>query len=169
MEVNYFNYLLRVLKYNQKAFTALYNYYFPRIVVHISNVFNDEKLGEDIAQEFFIKLFKMNYSKFVVYPTAWVYKICDNLAKDVLKKEIPTSEYDDNSENRVNFDESFVANCELTEKLTQLNDVTQRIIYLIYWEGYSLKEISELLKIKYSTVRQLYSRGLKKLKKIYEL
>jgi RNA polymerase sigma-70 factor (ECF subfamily) len=169
MEVNYFNYLLRVLKYNQKAFTALYNYYFPRIVVHISNVFNDEKLGEDIAQEFFIKLFKMNYSKFVVYPTAWVYKICDNLAKDVLKKEIPTSEYDDNSENRVNFDESFVANCELTEKFTQLNDVTQRIIYLIYWEGYSLKEISELLKIKYSTVRQLYSRGLKKLKKIYEL
>jgi len=57
-----FNELLGKIKCKENgaaAFTALYRFYFPRIVAHIKSRYKKYgHLGEDIAQDFFLKLLK---------------------------------------------------------------------------------------------------------------
>ncbi len=44
-------------------------------------------------------------------------------------------------------------------------DVTeQKITEMYYWEGYKLKEIAEILGLKYSSVKQKHKRLIKKIK-----
>lgn len=54
---------------------------------------------------------------------------------------------------------------DLYEELQKLDDESRSIIEKVYWEGYSQKEVADILGIKYSTVRQKHSRAVKRLKK----
>lgn len=148
-----------------KCFDKLYFFYYPKIVAHIYFKFHNKSLAEDIAQDFFLKLLDKGVDCPIEYPTAWVYTVCDNLAKDVIKKDkkyalslenLKLSEPDDAFENAL-----FG---EYRNSLKTLDTQTHDIIIKHYYEGYSLKEIAEILGLNYSTVRQKCSRGLKKLK-----
>ncbi len=166
MDKKKFNSLIKKISFDESAFEDIYKFYFPRIQLFIGRKYNDYRLGEDIAQEFFMKLGSLNIDKKIENPIAWVYKVCDNLAKDKLKKEILASEIIDNLCCE-SLEGNYIFHNELNEYLSQLNEKTKKIIYLVYWEGYKLKEISQIMNINYVTVRQLHSRGLKKLKKLY--
>lgn len=166
MDARKFNKLISRIE-TQKAFSVLYEYYFPKIVSHIYFQFKKRELGEDVAQEFFLKLLHKKPSDYIEHPNAWVYVSCDNIAKDFLSDEkrynmaYSTAEVDKQ-------DELFkkVLYGEYRQQIEQLDEDTRRIILMYFYEGYSLKEIAATLEINYSTVRQKCSRGLKKLKKI---
>ena len=145
-----------------KNFNKLYKFYYPKIVNHIYFKFHNKSLGEDIAQDFFLKLLHNGVNSYIEHPTAWVYTVCDNLAKDVLKKnDLPLessalSSPDDTFENML-----FG---EYKNRIKELDAQSRDIILMHFYEGYRLKEIAEILQINYNTVRQKCSRGLKKLK-----
>lgn len=64
-----------------------------------------------------------------------------------------------------NFDyEALIDDEEVKSKFETLDEVTQKIYYLHFWEGYSFKEISEELNLNYNTVRVKAGRGYKKMK-----
>ena len=170
MDKNKFNFYLKNLNKKQRYLEEIYLFYFPKIVIHINRKFNKQISGEDIAQDFFIKLKNYSYKDFIESPISWIYKISENIAYDKLRKQKKALVFNEAINNDLEFcfeqlDFIYEFNC-LKEKLKIFDIITQRIIYLVYWEGYNLKEISLMLNTNYSTIKQKHNRCLKKLKKI---
>lgn len=162
-----FNYCLRELKNEEKAFKKLYVFYFPKIVFHIFYIYRNKDFGEDVAQEFFLKLLDIEDVGKVECPNAWVYTVAENIAKNIFNREkanlsdpldeVQTSAFDTYT---------YQLYGEYWEKLNKLDDVTRKIIMMKVFEGYRFKEIADELNMKTDTARQKYCRGLKKLKKM---
>ena len=99
------------------------------------------------------------------YPTAWVYKCCDNIALKILKSQDVFVELNENivaDTCPTPIDTSLYGEFEAI--IRDLDETTQKIIRLIYIDDYSYKEIAKILGIKYGTVRQKHSRAIIKLK-----
>lgn len=169
LEVKRFNKLLRQAKYNEKAFDELYSFYYSRIIKHLQ-VRYGRPLSEDVAQEFFINLITQDKDyNYVNSPTSWVYACCENIAK---RKIVYDSRYSlcgddiDGGIKSVNLLKQIDSSDEVERLLSIFDDETKQIIYLVYWEGYNLKEVSEILGKSYTAVRKRYSRAMKKMKKL---
>ncbi|MEG2086463.1 MAG: RNA polymerase sigma factor [Clostridia bacterium] len=156
-----FNYLIKHLKTDSRAFEALYGFYFDKIVCHISRVYG-KTFACDVAQDFFTKLYNMEIKESIKYPTSYVYKICDNIAKDYITENPICEELTENEIEDVLL--SLEDRADVYQALLMISDEERNIIYLCIWEGYSLLEISELLHLPYAATRKKYSRSLKKLK-----
>lgn len=167
MEAFEFNYHLKNLKANSNSIEKLYNFYYCRIIQHLGKTYGYE-IAKDAAQEFFIKLINVSEKQgYVFNPTSWVYACCENIAKRKLYYEsrfIPTGD--------IRVEEEFTCEEQLYGDLyavmKNLDDDSQSIIKLFYWEGYNLKEISQILGIKPATIRKKHSRAIKKMKKLIE-
>ncbi len=162
MEKTKFNQLLKNYKTDRESFIKLYEYYYHRIVFHIAFKFSKD-IAEDVAQEFFVKLMRIEIEEDIEYPTTWVYTVCDNLAKTLVKKF--------KSYEQLTGDEFYEFSSNIAERemikdaLSILDELDKKIIAMYYWEGYSLKEIAEILKYPYETIKKRHSRALKKIQK----
>lgn len=122
--------------------------------------------AEDIIQESFIKGFeKINQIKEELSLGAWLKRIVVNASLDNVRKRknerwVDEMQISDEETEELEFDDcstlsvEFIKNCinELKEKY--------RIILVLYMiEDYNHREISELLGLKESTVRNQYRRG----------
>lgn len=163
-----FNTLLKNI-HNAKFLEKLYNYYFSRIVLYISQKYNNSELiAQDVAQEFFLYLIKLEKKPFIKNPTAWVYTCCDHIVIKKLKKETLTTPL---------FEEALITESLTIEEdlygifydtIKQFDIVTQQIIKLVYIYGYSKEETAKELQLKSSTIRQKHRRAIKKLKSFYK-
>lgn len=165
MEKRRFNRLLKKIKRDEKAFDAIYDFYYKRIVYHLSRNYGKE-LAEDIAHEFFLKLIKNNkeYNK-IEKPTSWVYRCCENLAKTAIKKKSYNMPIEDNAV-KSNFDFANIRNAEIRETISALDEISKKIVYLHYWEGYAFSEVAEIVGLSYDAVRQRHKRLKKYLSKV---
>lgn len=162
MEARSFNRLLKSIKNDENSFNELYRFYARRIVYRLSLTYGRE-LAEDVAHDFFLKLIMPDHEyQYIDRPTSWVYACCDNIAKTKIKSEFKY----------VPLDASIECPCiddlvppDLQSAFNELDEITCKILKLYYWEGYNLEEISEMLNIKYATVRKKHSRAKAKLKK----
>lgn len=164
-----FNKLIKKIRYDTKAFDKLFAFYHDRIVNRLKHIYG-ETVAEETAQDFFMKLIMGGIKvEYINYPTSWVYKCCENIAKRKIYYE--SKEYEvladsiDNSENDLYERQDIII--VLNDKLKDLYEDTQKIIVLHYWWGYTFKEISEILGINSGTVRTKHFRALLKLKKVF--
>ena len=166
MEASHFNRLLKSISKDEKSFNELYEYYGRRIVFRLTRVYGKE-IAEETLHDFFLKLIKHEGKyEYIQKPTSWVYTCCENIAKTKITTE---------SRQSVLWEEYYIPevyenieNVGLKEALSQLDDITYRIIYLYYWSGYNLEEISEIMGLNYATVRQRHKRAKTKFEKILE-
>ncbi len=119
--------------------------------------------AEDISQEAFLKLFLSDeYFETAENVKAWLIRVTINLSKNLLKtswrrrraeldKEIP---YESEME------------CAISEYICKLKPDYSIVIHLFYYEGYSIKEISEICRISSSAVRTRLTRARNQLKKL---
>jgi len=122
--------------------------------------------SDDIAQNVFIKLYR--YDKDFVTEDAlkaWLIRVAINEAKDLLKSAW--------AHNRGDLDESLAApdyddDIGVYDYVKNLKPKYRTVIYLHYYEGYSTKEISKLLKMPQSTVTTQLNRARKQLKEDIE-
>ncbi len=166
MDVVEFNLMLKGLANDNKAFEALYDFYFTRIIIHIRRKFPDAS-ADDVAQEFFLQLIKTTKFRYVKSPTAWVFACCDNIAKRMLMGGIPSVPLfaPENYSLSENFMEIEMLDDEMKHVFDMLGDeCTKKIFYLYYWEGYNLREIAKILSLKPNTVKQRHARAINKLK-----
>lgn len=89
MEEKRFNRLLERYKYSHEAVKELYEYYYPIIVRYINRQFRGEVAGQDVAQQFFLKLFQMKSYK-IRAPNAWVRTVTRNIAISNTIKKVTT-------------------------------------------------------------------------------
>jgi len=118
--------------------------------------------AEDVMQDVFIKLLYSSpdfdnddYEKF------WIIRTTSNICKNILKsfRHKNTEDIDDFKE--------FLAEpskTNIAELLLELNPKHRIVLYLMYYEGYSVKEISDMLCITQSAVKMRLKRGREQLK-----
>ncbi len=164
-----FNKLLKRIKNDKNALETIYDFYYPRIKLHIRRKYRNIS-DEDIAQEFFINLLQFDNFNHIKNPTSWIYTSCDNIAKKYfIKYELIDIDSEQICDDSLPLIEEILLNDEIRKIFEILNDETSKtIFYLYYWEGYNLREIAELLKLNKSTVKQKHTRGLKKLKDLLD-
>ena len=122
--------------------------------------------AEDITQEVIIKLWK-NIEKFKTeeHLKSWLIRVTINTSIDnnryyKNKKETQLEENDD-----YYFEKEYHG---LLEKLKKLKPIKRNIIYLYYYQGYKIKEISKILNINANTVNTNLARAKKELNNILE-
>ena len=128
------------------------------------NVFNKSD-AEDISQEVFIKLIK-NIQDFdnEEHMKAWIIRVTINLSKDYNKNFW--------NKNTIGLDEDLKSFGEeyqdVFKELSKLKPEYRNIIYLYYYQGYKINEISEILSMNQNTVSSYLTRARKDLKIILE-
>jgi RNA polymerase sigma-70 factor (ECF subfamily) len=117
--------------------------------------------ADDVTQNVFMKLYRHDKG-FVSNEAekAWLIRVTINESKDLLKSVW--------NRNRGELDDSLVApvydDSGIYDYVARLKPKYRTVIYLHYYEGYSTKEISSLLKIPQSTVTTHLNRARKQLK-----
>ena len=164
MEAQKFNRLIKKIKYDPKSIDSIYSEFHLKLKVHIQRRFGSQISPEDFTEDIFLKLLEMETPKYVQYPTAWLFKIADNFIIDKLRAKHQEEEFLDSISDKFDIEQTVI-NHEVKEAMSNLDELTQKILYLHYWEGYSLKELATELNISYGSIRARASRAYKKLKK----
>lgn len=117
--------------------------------------------SEDVFQEVFLRLSrKMPKFENEEHEKAWLIRVTINCSKNLLNSGFLKHRSD--TEEELSFEtkerhDVYYAVSELPLKY-------RTIIYLYYYEGYKINEISKILKIKENTVKSQLSRAREKLK-----
>lgn len=142
-------------------FIRLYNKYFLDVYrLSYSYLLNSQE-AEDITQNTFIKLYHhseiLNQNDQDILK--WLFRVAINNSKNNLfsiwyKKRVQVNDLDNNYNYNLKSNNLRISLIELPQKY--------RIpIHLYYYDGYSIKEISSIMKIKESTVKSRLLRGKK--------
>lgn len=119
--------------------------------------------AEDIAQEAFLRLYRFK-GEFIADENckAWLLRVTVNLSKNLLKsgwftkrgelsEDIPSADRED---------------LGLIESVMSLPPKYRAVIHLYYYEGYSVKEIADILGITATAVTTRLKRGREQLKEM---
>ena len=150
-----------------KEFLELYERNVKRIyricLMHLKSV----EEAEDAVQTVFLKYLKSKkVFRDTEYEKAWFIVTAQNYCRDVFRllwwrfrpisidELLETANIEDNKDDYA----------ELMEALLKLPRKYREVLYLFYFEGYSVKEISALLSRNESTIRTQLSKGRERLK-----
>lgn len=142
-----------VQKYSSMVLQIAYQYSF------------NKSEAEDITQEVFIKLYNnIKKIKNEEHIKAWLIRVTINLSIDYNRNywNKNTTSLDDNYKY---FDEETK---DVFNELKKLTPEFRNIIYLYYYQGYKISEISEILSMNQNTVSSYLTRARKELKHILE-
>lgn len=118
--------------------------------------------AEDITQEAFLRLYKSSEQfKSDENVKAWLIRVAINISKNHLTSAWTRRKTQLPEEPALEKDEDYA----LLEALNRLDKSYRAVIYLHYYEGYSVSEISRLLGISESNVKARLKRGRDRLKK----
>jgi len=117
--------------------------------------------AEDITQEVFIRLVQTNAFENEEHIKAWLIRVTINLCKDFRKTAWFRKRTSLTTTDWLPFSEEQQG---LLEELWQLPSKDRNIIYLYYYEGYSVPEIARILHKNENTLSSQLSRAKKKLK-----
>lgn len=157
---------------NQVAFTVLYNRYKKRLYYYFFRMLtNSEDQANDFLQELFLKIiekpeaFNSDY-KF----SSWIFSLAGNMCKNEYRKretrgETITSEFKTNHSEEMNHS-AYSAEQAIEKVFETLNrlDTDHRSAFLLrYREGFSMKEIADILRIAEGTVKSRLHNAKKQL------
>lgn len=128
------------------------------------SICRNQQDAEDITQDTFLKYFR-NGKEFAdeEHIKAWLLRVAINQSKDVVRSfwfRNRTSLQD--YMQTLSFQEPGDRN--VLETILALPEKYRIVMHLFYFEGYECQEISQILKIRESSVRSRLSRGRKLLK-----
>lgn len=157
-------------KYTYKDFEEIYNRQSYRIFKMCMTYLGNEEDAKEAVQNIFIKLLEKNIRfKDSNHENAWLCKTTRNYCLDILKSAWRKKRVDFETLPEVNTSDKDLENNEkeLIEKaLLKLSIKQKEVIFLYYYEEYSIKEISKILKRSESTIQTQLSTARKKMKEI---
>lgn len=139
---------------NAKSFEKLYLFYKNRIKHFIFNIIKDSEISEDITQEVFLYIlknplkenYKFKYYIFLVAKSRAYSFISGKKRRQYLDEKYMTLDFD-----KVEKDTSEIIiekekNRELKDAINMLDDRYKNAVYLSQIEGFSYKEVSEIMR-----------------------
>ena len=155
-----------------EQFEIIYNKYYSMLLNIANKYVRNYPDSEDIVQEVFIKFYKNNKTfeedEMIKY---YLIRLTINYSLNVIKhekKQLIDNEYINNLPDTSNSEERNENKEEIYNCICLLKDNYKTIIILYYYEKYSLKQISNILKISESNASTRLNRAREKLKKIIE-
>ena len=149
------NYEKLTTKYSATVFRCAYSYV------------NNRSDAEDIMQEVFLKyLVKKPVFNDETHEKAWFLRVTINMCKSYLRSSWmkKREEMSDDMSDKISVD----SDPELWELVKQLPEKYRVVVELHFVEGYTIKEISMILKKNPSTIGTWLERGKKQLRKVME-
>lgn len=121
---------------------------------------------EDAVQEAIAKAFqKLGTLRQEKYAKTWLIRILIHECYHILRYKSKNSSLEETNLERTKGQEDF---SEVYQALYLLNDKQRLTIVLFYLEGYSIEEISRIMKTTQGTVKSRLNRGRNQLKKLLE-
>lgn len=170
------------MKYEDKRQFYMDHIYSRRVDVYriLCGMFHDPFIAEEITQIVLERAWKgLDTLKDQKKSWAWLKGILRNESRTHMKKKSstpvmemwePSHEYVDKAELK-QYEQDILESVVVREEhqlvvdlLEQMDEKYRSVIKLHLVTGFSLKEISEMQGVEYSTVRSLYSRGIRKLR-----
>lgn len=123
----------------------------------------------DCTQETFIRFINSS-PKFQSeeHQKAWLIRVAINYCTDVKKSSWRKKLISMTSEEMYEHMEVQPEHTEVYETMMELPDKYRAVLYLYFYEGYSLTEISEILKVNKSTLRSRFAKAKEIMKKYLE-
>ncbi|WP_027399244.1 RNA polymerase sigma factor [Anaerovorax odorimutans] len=168
------------VQYDESFFIENIAKYHESIYRFIYSIVYDNHLAEDLTQDTMEKAWeKMQQLKDPKKAKGWLFTIARREVAMYYRKHRLKREYKENRElliddvedievNIINVLEELEQNKMVLRILELLDEKYRRIIKMHYLDELSLKEIGEILNINYNTVRTNCSRGLIKIRELYD-
>ncbi|MFV0518723.1 MAG: RNA polymerase sigma factor [Lachnospirales bacterium] len=161
---------------DNKYFEIIVNRYKNLVFSVVQKMVSDTETSKDLSQEIFIKIYKNLYKYSTEYKFAtWIIKISTNHVIDYRRKQhIATVEFDSNMHDNIKVlsaEEECIKKertLELERLISSLPDEFRIPIVLYHREGLSYQEISNILEIPLSKVKNRIFKGRKLLKELVE-
>ncbi len=121
--------------------------------------------AEDVTQEAFLKLYRSG-TEFLIdeEAKAWLFRVAANKCKDLLRSH--WYKFSEPLTEDMKAPEPGDENGELLSLLSGLPEKTRTVLYMYYYEDYSVKEIASLTGETETAVTSQLWRGRKRLKKL---
>ena len=145
------------LEYASVSLRTLYRDYMPSVYRMAYSYLQNHPDSEDVVQECFLRLAQSGkHFEDTRQVQAWLIITAANLSKDLLRrahrKDLPLDAAEDRPAPREEHK-------ELRRAVLELPDKYRTVIYLYYFEGYSVQELAKLLHRPESTVKTWLRRG----------
>lgn len=166
-------YYMGFLSGSSSDFEKIVELYRGNLILFIQQYVRDYQSAEDVAQNVFIKLYvkKPHYSPKALFKT-WLYTMAKRDALSYIKEQKQKSEvalYELHENIEIDYLEAILANerkIKLHYALDELNPDYRQVLYLYYFEDFSVSDISILLKIKPQCVSDRLYNAKKALKSV---
>lgn len=136
-----------------------------RLAYHILRSRED---AEDALQESLFRAYSNLWQlKQPKYFKTWITKILMNACFELQRKRKNILDIDEYKE-AIGTSEDITTAIVMEKAIQELDEVNRQIIFMFYYEDYSVKEISEVLNVSVMNVKQRLSRSRKMLKTILE-
>jgi len=160
-----------------ESFSQLYNLYVDKIYRFVFFKVKTQEDAQDISSEVFLKAWQyISDNNEVKNLNALLYRIARNLVIDYYRKssrqDIPIDqqimEQQEMKMDGIKEVDIRIETEKIEQKLHQLKDDYREIVILRYIEGFSIKEIAEIVEKKPGNVRIILHRALNTLKELME-
>lgn len=149
----------------------IYEQYQKTVYKYLMCLTKNSDIAEELTQETFYKMInKINTYKGQANISVWLCEIAKNLWYDELrknKKRIVVSEEEQEIVSNENIEEDYIVKenvLKIKEKISELDELTQRVLYLRLNSDLSFKEIGEILGKTETWARVTFYRGKQKVK-----
>ena len=149
----------------------IYEQYQKTVYKYLMCLTKNSDIAEELTQETFYKMInKINTYKGQANISVWLCEIAKNLWYDELrknKKRIVVNEEEQEIVSNENIEEDYIVKenvLKIKEKISKLDELTQRVLYLRLNSDLSFKEIGEILGKTETWARVTFYRGKQKVK-----
>ncbi len=165
----------RAVQLDRAAFAALYDNYVDRVYRHVYYRVPNQSDAEDITQEVFIKAWKAinKYKKMGAPFVAWLLTIAHNLIVDYYKTRKKLVSLDEAKASTGSDETSPEAMTEaslnrsyIRNAILKLKGGKQKVILMRFIDGFSYREIAQVLNKSEGAVRVIQHRALNDLRRM---
>ena len=160
----------KIKRGDKQAFRAIYDEYYERAMRTAYSMTRDEADASDAVQETFIRIYQ-NINTFDINRPfkPWFYRILTNEVRRILSKRKNNQNIEETVHENLRIDSKeaeYVEQQFIHQALSKVKDEHREVIVLKYLDGFSEKEVSELLSITVSAVKSRLYQARKKLQVI---
>lgn len=156
---------------NDLLMNQIYEDYYQKVFSYLRSHVQNYHDAEDLCEEVFTKVFKKmdTFDEQKSSLSTWIFNITKNTLIDAYRTKRDTYEMIDNYEYLTDTQELSKEDIlALRDALTALSEEERELIILRYYEGYTLKEISQKMSLSYGITKLRHNDALERIKEYLE-